>query len=281
MPIANLTCIAHISATGPDTLDFLQGQLTCDLQALTPDKVMLGAYCNLKGRVSALLQIQQKDDTIWLSMPTALIESTHKTLAKYAAFSKLTLKEQPKSLVRYGVWGDDALTILQSLKLTTPEKQYATTEHEGTSVVRHPGIMPRFEIISEQALPTSTTKEEAWLAEGLKIGLAFLTSKSQGLFLPQELNLENWQAVSFNKGCYLGQEVIARLHYRGQLKTVLAYFKPESPIVAEAGEKFRYQNVQATLVAKALDAENQQHVLGLVAKDTPHLTLAKNLILQA
>lgn len=155
-----------IKVMGPDARTFLQGQLTCDVTALSQNHPIWGAHCDLKGRVQALYHLRQEGDAILLSTPDDVAEHALAHLQHYARFSKVTLTLEP---------------------LGTPE------------------LSPEARIVK------------------LKAHEARLHPETVGKFLPQELGLVERGAVSFDKGCYLGQEIVARIHYLGKLKKQLEY----------------------------------------------------------
>jgi folate-binding protein YgfZ len=188
MSYIHLKSLSAFSIKGKDVRKFLQGQLTCDVNLLTPTKSLRAAHCNKEGRVTALYQLLEIDDAIVLITQRVLLAEAMKTLAHYGMFSKLT-------------WQD----------LSVSHKVYANDQ--GELMLTH----------AEQVIEASDDEQFFYYQQILK-KQAFLTPATVGKFLPQELALSD-EALSFTKGCYLGQEIIARLHYLGKLKKSLKVIK--------------------------------------------------------
>ncbi len=184
-----------IRVIGPEARIFLQGQLTCDVAALSKNHAIWGAHCDLKGRVQAIYQLKQEGDSICLWTPNDVAPQALFHLQHYARFSKVTL----------------------------------TLEADG-----EPAPSPEARILE------------------LKAHQARLHPETLGKFLPQELGLIERGAVSFEKGCYLGQEIVARLHYLGKLKKQLSYIEcdPASAQDLEIVDSVLHEGVLYALVLK-------------------------------
>ncbi len=220
-----------LEATGPDAGTFLQGQLTCDLRDVTDGQVRLAALCTPQGRAIATLTAVALEDGFGLSMHTSLLETVQRTLAKYAVFSKVSLAaddpDSPK-WARMGIWGNTAAKTLESAGITPPQAAYQRRNLETGWVVRLFGPSPRFELwcrlsaasdwierLSEHATPASSVE---WTLAAVQAGVPELSLPVSEQFVPQMLNFDALNGISYRKGCYTGQEVIARSHYRGQQK---------------------------------------------------------------
>jgi folate-binding protein YgfZ len=157
-----------IHCTGIDSLKFLQGQLTCDINIVSDDTLQLGAHCNIKGRVESLFEIFKQADDYYLLIPTSIAEHALALLKKYAVFSKVTL-----------------------------------------NIVEITGLQ----------LPTELPENfDNWRMQQINRGIPTLFPETLGKFLPHDINLPQLNAVSFNKGCYLGQEIVARMEHLGKPK---------------------------------------------------------------
>lgn len=156
-----------IRVSGPDACKFLQGQLTCDVAGLQNGQIVLGAYCNIKGKIDSLFYLEHLDAEYYLYLHRDLFESTMQELKKYGAFSKITL--------------------------TAVEKP----------------LPPIVSISDEDAIAQKIPQ---------------IYAATIGQFFPHDLNLPALGAVSFTKGCYRGQEIVARMQHRGKLKRSLYLF---------------------------------------------------------
>ena len=252
MSIIALSNLAAFSIQGPDREKFLQGQLTCDLQQLVPGKVLRGAHCNRSGRVIALFDLIKHQDEIILVTLRELLPQALAGLKHYGMFSKLAWQDLSTSLAIYGIIGPPSQALQASsgrLSLTSISDHYLLLCDQ------------------EEAPIVANTDSALWYYHQLKAYQAFLTPATVGKFLPQELGLIS-PALSFTKGCYLGQEVIARIHYRGQLKRELQYlscqhqFEPLAEIVSQQ------QSVGEVVCSTVY--QGCCHLLALVDKDWPH-----------
>lgn len=212
-----------LQAKGEDDVKFLQGQLTCDIALLKKNRVLLGAHCNPKGRMTSHFLTANHSHTITLKLHRAIIEDGLKALKKYSVFSKIEIT-QNTDLVGITCWGNTQ-TLEALLTTTLPELGMTTTTSLGTLSQPFQGI---FEIwLSIKDIPELAQKlaghalkaSENHLSEQLiQRGIAELRAESIETFVPHEINLPQVGGVSFDKGCYTGQEIVARMEYRGQLK---------------------------------------------------------------
>ncbi len=245
--IAELTNDGLLELAGPGAGQFLQGQTTADFSNLTPMAVVPGAFCDLKGRVIAdFLAVAVGPERILLRTDRSLIPVLMAHTQKYLMFTKAELT--PLAWVVSGVWGD----ALAGLPGNQPDAAndgcaYAlehSPEGETGFVVYHSATMA--EIWSTQA-QSATAEEHQWRSLRLKAGEARLTAATSGKYLPQDLNYDLRQWVSFDKGCYMGQEIIARLHWRGTPKRRLYTASAATTLCPEPGTALVVQGTDATL----------------------------------
>ncbi len=221
-----------IAAQGPDADLFLQGQLTCDIQRATLDRSVLGAFCSPKGRALACFRLFRRGETTYLELPQELVAPTLTRLRKYVLRAKVTLEDASHRLVRFGVAGLHAEAVLTNQFGAIPEVInsviYTTGNWPDITVIRLPGITPRFELHGPlpvmqglwKALDTHVTftGAEPWRLLDILAGIPAIYPETVEAFVPQMINLDALDGISFQKGCYTGQEVVARMHYLGKLK---------------------------------------------------------------
>ncbi|MCS5711072.1 CAF17-like 4Fe-4S cluster assembly/insertion protein YgfZ [Candidatus Berkiella aquae] len=232
-----LSSLGALIVSGQDAETFLQGQLTVNLKTITDDQSQLGAHCNLKGRMQSLFRIfklsQGSESRYLLIAAASLIPHAIQNLKKYALFSKVKL-EQAEGLRYFGLVGEassDFLTALMSEQVNAVAGGGTTylPQPEGDLIIcRLPGSIPRFMVILATSLAESfiqamqkTTQglsTEQWEALDIQAGIPSLYPNTEDLLLPHHVNLPELKGVSFDKGCYLGQEIIARMHYKGKIK---------------------------------------------------------------
>jgi len=225
--MADLSHRALIAVRGPDADKFLQGQLTCDVLAVTPTHSHLGAHCNPKGRTLALFRVFRRDETLYLALPETLLESTLERLRKYVLMSKVTL-EAETGLAQIGYASAKGIHHLGDLIAPLPESVDAVERSRDITVIRIPGSHPRYELIGpEAALKTLWTQLDVhaapvgagpWELLDILAGVPVLSPETVDAFIPQMINLDALGGISFKKGCYTGQEIVARSHYLGKLK---------------------------------------------------------------
>lgn len=225
-PLAD-DCLLRVS--GDQWRSFLQGQLTCDVSKADPSQALAGAFCTPKGRMIAnLVLICAADDShAWLRVPRDVAPLLRDTLQKYAVFSKveLTLEEE---LCGLGIQLLPQSRQPEPLTAAQAGSQLSCWHTPDTLIVQRDEAGCRFEIwcsATQASTLWATLRDEllpavpaSWQLLDIRAGLGQVVAATSELFLPQMLNLDLLDAVSFRKGCYTGQEVVARLHYRGKSK---------------------------------------------------------------
>jgi len=238
--------LLHIE--GPDTLTFLQGQTTCDTRKLSPGLSLPGAYCNPQGRmVCDFLLCQLGEDHVALRMRSSVMPIAAGAFGKYILFSKARLDAQRDDWSAYACWGESAPAVIESLVGAAPAEAYAAAAVAGCVVIRMPGELPAFEVYLQQgqhpghlqALSAAAEEmtESTWQALQIQQGIARVEAATSGEFIPQLFNYDLTGHVSFNKGCYTGQEIVARLHYRGKPKQRTHLLQLEGAQELAAGSK--------------------------------------------
>ncbi|MBK8186389.1 MAG: folate-binding protein YgfZ [Cellvibrio sp.] len=191
---------------GIDAIKFLQGQVTCDVAQTSPTQGTYGAHCNPKGRILFSFYLYRRaDDCLWLQIPSMMLEQAQKDLAKYSVFSKVAISivDKPIQLIHspvqlpHSVFQDDGGIIRQRT-------------HEYYEVIGHPAPINQ--------VATFSTATDHWSLLDIQQGIAHIHPETRDMFTPEEINYTLIDAVSFRKGCYTGQEIIARMHYKGKHK---------------------------------------------------------------
>lgn len=220
---------ALLHLEGPDTLTFLQGQLTCDTRKLSCEQALPGLYCTPQGRVICdFMLLQLASDHFALRLRSDLRAGSAAALAKYIVFSKSRLRADDDDWRLIGCWGPGAATVLREIFGRVPAGQYAACQDEGRVLVQTDTRGEMFEcllrdeqashLLRELQVTASADSRAAWEARVIRAGNARIEAATSGEFIPQMLNYDLTGHISFSKGCYTGQEVIARMHYRGKPK---------------------------------------------------------------
>ncbi len=217
--------LGAISLTGPDSAKFLQGQSTADFSELAPGGALQGACCNLQGRVFTSFVSAATDAGMLLVMNRALIAPSLQTLTKYAVFSKTRLADASDAYRILGLAGNGAAASLATLGLRIPDRGSALAA-DGTLAI-HCGDTRFLLAVPAAQAQTRWLELEGharpaglplWHLLDIRAGQADVRPETGDQFLPQMLDYDRTGAVSFTKGCYTGQEVVARTQYRGKLK---------------------------------------------------------------
>ena len=225
--LADLSHLGLIKAEGEDASSFLLGQLTNDLNQVDDSHSQISAYCTPKGRMLALFRILRRDQQYLLQAPESVVETVLPRLRMYVMRAKVTL-EPATELVAIGVSGPRTESAMQDLVGQCPIKINDSVAVAGISVVRLPGPFPRFLLVGETEPVKAIWRQladaftavgmAAWSWLDIMAGQPTVVSATSEAFVPQMANLDVIDGVNFKKGCYPGQEIVARMQYLGKLK---------------------------------------------------------------
>ncbi len=250
MPDLALTRLDHLTvldARGADVLAFMQGQVSNDVTALPGRGSLLAALNNPQGRVVAVLRLLHlAQDHVLLVMPADLAEQVRHLLAKYVLRAKVKVAEAGATWRVYGITGPDA-EMAASTRLHMPMDATGW---------RQLIVAPRVEPFPEGHPADAAT----WRLADIEAGLPEVFTATSGSFVAQMLNLDLVDAISLTKGCYTGQEVVARAHYRGQVKRRAQRFYTASTAALAPGERVRLADGRGAqiLLAAPDEAGGQQ-----------------------
>ncbi len=226
--LADLSDLALIRARGQDTKNFLNGQLSNDVRQLDATHSQLASWCSSKGRMLVIFRLFRRGDDTLLQLPASLLETTLKRLSMFVMRAKVTLENADAELVSFGISGPDAEKLLCDATDFVPKEINDCETRNEITVIRLAGPHPRFEIVA----PTDTVTKlwnglkdkmmpigpPAWTWLDIMAGIPSVHPETSEAFVPQMANLEIIGGVNFKKGCYPGQEIVARMQYLGKLK---------------------------------------------------------------
>lgn len=251
-----------LAVQGPDSAKFLQGQLTCDVQAAGATQSTPGAYCTQKGRMLTSFQLLQRDEShYWLRMRADLLANTASTLGKFIVFSKAKLLVRD-DIAGFGLHGPEAAALLQTLFGTLPVGLNGTVVANDALLLQRDAAGLWFECWLPATAASDfwqrcagqciTAGTDFWRWLTIRAGFGEISTATAELFIPQMLNFHLNGAVNFKKGCYTGQEIIARTHYRGQVKRHVQIAQCEPELQPEAGSEVLGANGHA--IGNVLDS---------------------------
>lgn len=248
--VAPLADLGVIAASGEEAAGFLHNQLTNDVAHLGADEVRLAGYCTAKGRLLATFLMWKPADTIFLQLPLALQPAIQKRLQMYVMRAKVKLADLNDSRVLLGFGGQAAGAALNAWFPALPAAPYTSVSNDCGTLLRLADALdaPRYQwfastAAAQDAWPALTAKlaaagNSAWRWSDIQAGVPQITAPTQEQFVPQMLNLELIGGVNFKKGCYPGQEIVARMQYLGKLKRRMLAASVSAPVVAAGMEIF-------------------------------------------
>jgi folate-binding protein YgfZ len=204
MECTRLNRYGLLSVTGADAREFLHAQLTIDIRGLPSERAALAGWCSAKGRLLATFLVIPAPQGFLLQLARDLAPAVAKRLAMFVLRSKVKVADESDAWAQFGVW-------------SAPAPAAVAWEGDRVSVPRGEGRFLRLEPAASPSLSCSAD-EEAWMLQEIRAGRPLITAATQDQFVPQMVNLEQLDAVDFRKGCYPGQEIVARAQYRGQVK---------------------------------------------------------------
>jgi folate-binding protein YgfZ len=204
MECARLNRYGLLSVQGPEARDFLHAQLTVDIKNLPAERAALAGWCSAKGRLLATFLVVPRADGFLLQLSRDLAAPMAKRLTMFVLRSKVKVADESDAWAQYGCWDVDGPAGVawdgDRGRVPVGERRYLHLQ---------PADAPALQ---------ANASEEAWTLQEIRAGRPLITAATQDQFVPQMVNLETLGGVDFKKGCYPGQEIVARAQYRGQVK---------------------------------------------------------------
>lgn len=256
-----------VEIRGADAAGFLHAQLTSDVAALAPGDVTLSAWCTPRGQVRNLFWLVRRADGARFSLiaPASEADDLARRLRAFVLRAKVEVERAGDRVVGTAGPGSEAFVAGRAGSVPVPG---ASTESGGRVAIRPPGGPGRFLVLGPDPLPAGTPDAE-WRRLEIAAGIAWLTDETRESFIPQMLNLDRLGALSFEKGCFPGQEIIARTRYLGRLKRrlypgrVAAGERPMPGDPVRSGDR----NAGTIMAAERDGADSDFDLLAVVAMD--------------
>ena len=272
----NLSDLGLIRASGDDSEYFLQGQLTNDITEVTSEHSQLSGYCTPKGRLLATMRVISHSGDFLLLMPRERLTPVLQRLGMFVLMSKVTLSDASDELKTIGLYGDCATSLPAAD--TPAEADDCVAAEDGATIVRIGADAPRYLLIgSAKAITqrrqhlseiTTPATDQLWRLLDIRAGLPTVFEATVEAFVPQMLNMHLVNGVSFSKGCYTGQEVVARMHYLGKLKRRMYHVAVEGECPATGADLYSPQSQSGQgsgkIVMSAAIAEDACEALAVI-----------------
>lgn len=243
--VAPLTHLGLLGCSGEDAQTFLHGQLSNDVKQLAPEHSEYAAYCSAKGRMLANFLVWREQQTYCLQLARSLLPAVQKRLSMFVLRAKVKLADESESRPVLGLAGSAAAGALQEFFPVLPQQAHDVVHHPANgTLIAVPGA--RFQLVAELesakrlwhklAAVLRPVGTPCWEWLEIRNGLPLITSATQEQFVPQMANMELIGAVNFHKGCYPGQEIVARTQYLGQLKRRMVLAHVAGEVMPQPGD---------------------------------------------
>ncbi|MGL6266078.1 tRNA-modifying protein YgfZ [Aeromonas jandaei] len=259
-----LTKIAITRLSGQDRVKYLQGQVTCDVNALQPGQSTLGGHCDPKGKLWSDFRLLCLEESLLLLTTPSVLERQLPELKKFAVFSKVEIAADERHATGLAGKGTDAWVAAQF----GLEQSGLIAGGMAVKIEQDRWLL----VSSEQADTLPAGDESLWWGLEIKAGLPHMEAVHQGEFIPQMLNLQALDGICFNKGCYMGQETVARAKYRGANNRALFLLAGSASEPVNAGDTLEIQLGdnwrRSGMVLNAWQHQGQVWLTAVLPKDT-------------
>ncbi len=284
--VASLDEMAVISVTGPQAKEYLQGQLTIDLDRVSDSNARFGAHCDFKGKTWSVFTIVSAGDGYELLMPKECVGKSLPELKKYGVFSKVEINDSPTFPHFFGLAGNDNIELAKEVFPELLTEHLAKTKNANgialcinlstpkiLLMLSDSGLEHLKDLLQESATPERLLKagQNDWNYAMISDGVANLNLATSNEFVPQMLNLQLLSGIDFDKGCYMGQETVARTKFLGRNKRATYLLSGKSidassqiangaALEKQIGDNWRSGG---TLLQAAASSDNPEHLLAL------------------
>ena len=266
--LTNLSHQALLKISGSEAFKFLQGQLTSDLNLVNDNHAQLSAYCEPKGNVLAVFLVFKIKDDFYLSFDDSLKEPIQKRLQMFVMRADVTITDISQEMIHIGFAGEFGDLDIQRRLSTKIKEVYETGTVEAPGmeeicVVKVPGPYHKYDLFGPVAQikqawlnlrdNSDVTNTQDWNLLNITAGVPEITAANSGQFIGQFINLDKLNAINFQKGCFPGQEIIARVHYRGKVTKRMFRVRIEARLELASGDDLIL-----------LDGKGKKHTLSVI-----------------
>jgi tRNA-modifying protein YgfZ len=285
--IAPLPAFDIVSVSGADNRKYLQSQTTCDIDQLSEDTFLRGAQCDAKGKTWSVFHMLQHGEELLIVAFRDELNASVAQWRKFGVFSKVSFNSADNDFATLGIGGRGAGELVSQLGFKLPGSNGRLSRHNGGALLQLADdhfmlILPKADAIALLDNHYPLAAPTLWLKQHILNGLCYLEQPLIGEFVPQMLNLQAVDAISFTKGCYLGQETVARMKYLGRNKRASWILQAETDEAPAAGCDIEQQfNDNWRRVGQVINAVNINNQLWLIAVLPNDITPADSLRLKS
>ncbi|QBL08758.1 tRNA-modifying protein YgfZ [Rheinheimera sp. D18] len=273
--IAPLPAFESLLIGGVDNRKYLQGQTTCDLDQLTNDNFLHGAHCDAKGKMWSQFYLATIDEQLISIAFRDEMAASSAQWKKFGVFSKVSFSSGQQQYAVFGLGGDNIATLISELGFAVPPIGSVSRYNGALLLALAEGhfllLAPLDTAKQLMAQPLPFAAPNVWLAQHIRYGYSYLEQPLIGALVPQMLNLQALDAISFTKGCYIGQETVARLKYRGGNKRAAYILQANSADLPAAGTDIEIQLGEnwrrSGQVVNAANINNQLWLIAVLPND--------------
>ena len=247
-----LSYLNVIKVSGRDAISFLNDQFTNDITSLEHNQWQFNGYCSSKGRLIAIMRLFVDADCVYIVLPKQLADAIIKRLQVYVFRAKVKFETLADHNI-YGLIGEDAKNCfgeLQTLEVKSDDNGFVLNTSMQPN--RYLVILKSADALTELEVLSESKSEQLWRLSEIRQLIPNINVLTSEQFIPQHINLDKLDGVSFKKGCFPGQEVVARLHYLGKAKQTMKHLEIESVDDVVAGETLTHPDYKKAL--KIVDA---------------------------
>ena len=245
--LTDLSHLGLIGVNGADAVDFLQGQVSNDVRELSETHTQLSSHCSPKGRMLANFRLLRSGESLFLLLPRRQVDAVRKRLGLFVLRAKVSIDDLSDALVCFGIIGHCADEILAGRFGALPHGDNDMARAGDAALIRVAGPQPRYLFIGPAAEAKSLWQAAAeqgaveahpdlWALHDIRAGIPTVLPETADAFVPQMANMHLIDGVSFHKGCYAGQEVVARMQYLGKLKRRMYIAEADTDVPPKPGD---------------------------------------------
>jgi tRNA-modifying protein YgfZ len=274
----NLSEKGVIQLSGPERVKYLQGQVTADVNSLNGNNALLTCHCDFKGKTWSVSYLMSWKEDLLLLTHRSVLEKSFGELKKYGVFAKVDIIDASDNWQITAGLGKAIEQEIISIFGHLPDKHQDYCQNENGIALMLEGNVKRYIILQPKeakslvSIAASSANENDWEVEDIKAGIADVRAQTCNEFVPQMMNLQQLDAISFTKGCYMGQEVVARTKYLGKNKRSAFRLFADGVISVNVGDKLELQLGEnwrsAGTVLRSAASKGQTWLLAVLASDT-------------